>query len=214
MRPTLVYSFIFTVLVEGGFAYFGEYGGHGVKPKTEPEVTTLEVIEMPKLDPDPTDEMQEPKQEASSPDIAPPMQQDFPQPVMPDSFVQQIEPPCDSNTKVLDANIVFMAAHGKGGGIGVFDLSALDRAPEVRNQTRPQYPAALRREGVIGEVMVDFIVDTAGNVRNIHVITSTRAEFEEAAVEAVSNWRFKPGRKEGRAVNVHMEESIVFTLDS
>ena len=212
MRPTLVFSFLFTVLVESGIAYFGEFGGHGTKPKPTVEVSTINVIVMPKDDPDPLDEVQDLKRETSSAEVAPPMQQDFPQPPTPDAFVQPIEAPSCSN--VIDARVVFQESHGKGGGIGVFDLSALDRAPVVTNQVRPLYPSQLKREGVIGEVLLEFIVDTLGNVRNVHIVTASRPEFEQAAMEAVSNWRFKPGRREGHAVNVHMEESIVFTLDS
>ena len=33
-----------------------------------------------------------------------------------------------------------------------------------------------------------------------------------AACVAVEKWRFKPGRKDGHAVYVHMQVPIVFTL--
>ena len=41
----------------------------------------------------------------------------------------------------------------------------------------------------------------------------SQREFESAAVQAVSKWKFKPGRKGGRAVNTHMQVPIVFTLN-
>ena len=38
-------------------------------------------------------------------------------------------------------------------------------------------------------------------------------QFEAAAVQAVSKWKFKPGRKGGRDVPTHMQVPIVFTLN-
>ena len=65
-----------------------------------------------------------------------------------------------------------------------------------------------------GSVVVDFIVDTAGNVRDAYAVDATLPEFEETAVEAVSKWRFRPGKKDGHLVNCHMQLPIDFELDS
>ncbi len=96
----------------------------------------------------------------------------------------------------------------------VFDISKLDQTPVARFQARPQYPFALRRGGVAGEAVVDFIVDTNGDVRNAYAIRATHADFGKAAVAAVEQWKFKPGRKGGRDVNTHMQVPIVFTLNA
>jgi periplasmic protein TonB len=66
---------------------------------------------------------------------------------------------------------------------------------------------------VTGEVLVDFIVDTNGNVINAYAVKSSQREFEDNAVLAVSKWKFKPGRRGGRNVNTHMQVPIVFTLN-
>jgi protein TonB len=71
----------------------------------------------------------------------------------------------------------------------------------------------MRRAGIAGEVVVDFIVDTHGDVQNAYAIRSSQREFEAAAVQAVSKWKFKPGRKGGRDVPTHMQVPIVFTLN-
>jgi protein TonB len=59
---------------------------------------------------------------------------------------------------------------------------------------------------------VDFIVDPSGNVRNPVAARSSQREFEEPACRAVAKWKFTPGIKGGRAVFVHMQVPIVFTL--
>jgi periplasmic protein TonB len=94
-----------------------------------------------------------------------------------------------------------------------FDVSQLDVVPVPRFQARPQYPFALRRDGIPGEAVTDFIVDTDGNVQRAYAIRATHPAFADAAVAAVMKWKFKPGRKNGREVNTHMQVPIVFTLN-
>jgi TonB family protein len=98
------------------------------------------------------------------------------------------------------------------GGTGALEIGLLDQTPRAVFQRRPQYPSELRRRGVGGEVVVDFLVDREGNVQNAYALRSTEAGFEVAAIEAVSAWRFEPGRKNGAPVITHMQVPIVFTL--
>ncbi len=95
----------------------------------------------------------------------------------------------------------------------VYDPAKLDQLPRAESRTRPQYPADMRKAGISGEVTVDFIVDRGGNVVNAFAARSSQREFEAAAVEAVSQWKFRPGTKGGRDVNTHMEVPIVFSMD-
>jgi RNA polymerase sigma factor (sigma-70 family) len=96
----------------------------------------------------------------------------------------------------------------------VYDLSALDQVPVARFQARPQYPFEMRRAGISGEVVVDFLVDANGDVQNARAIRSSRPEFEPAAVQAVSKWKFNPGKKGGADVVTHLQVPIVFTTDA
>ncbi len=90
---------------------------------------------------------------------------------------------------------------------------AVDQQPVPTFQKRPEYPMSLRASGNTGEVIIDFIVDPAGDVRNPIVLKSTHPDFEGPAVEAVLEWKFKPGQKAGRPVATHMQVPIIFTLD-
>jgi TonB family protein len=78
---------------------------------------------------------------------------------------------------------------------------------------RPIYPPAMRASGFRGEVIVDFIVDLEGRVRNAFVVSSSNPSFDDAALDAVERWRFKPGQEGNRPVRTHMRVPIVFTLD-
>lgn len=97
-------------------------------------------------------------------------------------------------------------------GANAFDPSFLDYQPIPQSRVRPIYPDGMRRAGIAGEVVVDFIVNANGDVQNAFAVKMSRREFESAALEAVSKWKFSPGRKGGRNVNTHLQVPIVFTL--
>jgi len=96
----------------------------------------------------------------------------------------------------------------------VLDPTQVDQRPVPASRLHPNYPMEMRRRNISGEVLVDFIVDADGRVRHAVAASSSRAEFERAALEAVSGWRFSPGRKNGRPVAIHLRLPILFTLDS
>jgi len=94
----------------------------------------------------------------------------------------------------------------------VYDPRALDRPPHLRLPVPPVYPAEMKKVGVAGEVIVDFVVDALGKVHNAYAVQSTQREFENAAVEAVTKWEFDPGQRGGRSVNTHLQVPVGFTL--
>ena len=103
----------------------------------------------------------------------------------------------------------------KGSGTGdIFDPGALDRAPLARFQAQPHYPFEMKRSGITGEVLVEFIVDANGAVREARAVRSSQREFEGAAVQAVGKWTFRPGQKGGRNVATRMQVPIVFSLNA
>lgn len=184
-----------------------------VVKKVEEPPPKIELIAMPKIEEEP--EIIETTEDVKPLDLAPPMQQDVPQLVTPDSFVQKIQPPPPEGVTIsASMNIVpEVRDPNMFRGMKVFDISMLDQTPVAKFQARPQYPFEMRRAGIAGEVVVDFIVDTNGDVQNAYALRSSQREFEAAAVQAVSKWKFKPGRKGGRDVPTHMQVPIVFTLN-
>ena len=193
-------------------AWIGQALKHG--PEKAPKVVEEKVVqlEMPKIEPDEPEKV-ESDQEPTPLDIAPPMQQDMPQLVQVDSFVQPIQPPPPEGLKPMQGAIVIpQGNHNLGKGIQVFDISKLDQIPSPKFQPSPQYPFEMRRAGVTGEVVVDFIVTDTGDVRNAYAARSTAREFESAAIQAVSKWKFRPGKRGGHAVNTHMQVPVGFTL--
>jgi periplasmic protein TonB len=71
----------------------------------------------------------------------------------------------------------------------------------------PRYPESLRRAGIEGEVVVQFVVDTTGRVdlRTVDVLRSTHDAFTTAVRETLAKLRFAPaigGERKVRALAV------------
>src|SRR5690606_28571315 len=131
-------------------------------------------------------------------------------------FVQKLQPPpppgIDRPTGIITIPQSRPSGNiGKGMG-NLFNLADLDQPPTATLQSNPIYPFEMRRAGITGEVMVGFIVDARGDVREAYAIRSSQREFEAAAVQAVSKWKFRPGKKGGRNVNTRMQVPIVFSI--
>lgn len=94
----------------------------------------------------------------------------------------------------------------------LFEPRQLDQQPKLIAQARPLYPVELRRAGLGGEALVDFIVDAEGAVHNVTALATTHPAAGDSAVEAVSQWQFEPAQKNGRPVATHLQVPIRFTL--
>jgi len=95
----------------------------------------------------------------------------------------------------------------------IFDIEDLDQIPRPITQVAPKYPHELKRQGVNGRVILVFIVDDQGNVRNVRVETSTHREFEKPAVDAVEKWKFQPGERQGKKVKTRMRLPLAFNVN-
>ena len=95
----------------------------------------------------------------------------------------------------------------------IFDLKDLDSPPMERGiRATPVYPAEMKRQGISGKVTLSFIIDDNGHTRDITVHDSTNREFETPAIQAVQQWKFRPGRKDGKAVATRLQIPIAFNL--
>lgn len=96
---------------------------------------------------------------------------------------------------------------------GVIASSLLDNPPRTRLQSSPLYPPEARRDGLRGEVLVEFLVDESGRVAEARVVSSSHRVFEEATLRAVAKWQFEPGRRDGRIVRFRMAVPVMFNLN-
>lgn len=219
MTRDLIIGLIISVSLHAGF-----FGWEKLFPEQEvvavvqqEEEFEIELMEMPPLEPEPEEIFEEETSEVLEEiEFAPPMQADVPSVNVESAFVQKLQPPpppgLDRPSGVISIPKT-SASRAIGSGMkDLFDLKNLDQAPTPRFQSKPVYPFEMRRAGIEGQVLVGFIVDAKGSVREAYPIRSTHREFESAAVQAVSKWRFRPGKKGGRSVNTRMQVPIVFSI--
>jgi protein TonB len=77
----------------------------------------------------------------------------------------------------------------------------------------PRYPAAARRRGIEGEVLVEVRVGADGAPAGVEILRSSgSALLDAAAVEALERWRFEPARSGGQPVAGAVEIPVTFKL--
>lgn len=89
----------------------------------------------------------------------------------------------------------------QAGAVGRHPADSVPSNIHPTHLVAPQYPQQAYRSRVGGSVTVSFMVAPNGHTRDIRVVTSRpRHIFDNAAVEAVQRWRFKPVAKPTRVV--------------
>lgn len=75
----------------------------------------------------------------------------------------------------------------------------------------PKLPSWLRRKSWSGEVKVAYDILASGATANVRIVSSCGYEsVDDACVEAVKQWSFKPATRDGAAVAVHEERVFEF----
>ena len=103
---------------------------------------------------------------------------------------------------------------GSGSSGKAYDENQVDRIVEVRRNSPPRYPDALRSVGVQGSVVVRFIVSADGKVEpgSIEIISSPHKLFGDAVRTALLNTRYRPAEAAGHPVRQLVEQSFAFQL--
>ena len=81
-------------------------------------------------------------------------------------------------------------------------------------QTRPVYPASARAAGIEGTVVMRAIIAKNGTVESLEWSNEGKvdASLMKAAMDAVSQWRYKPLLLNGEPVEVLTDISVVFSM--
>lgn len=79
-------------------------------------------------------------------------------------------------------------------------------------QSKIIYPEIAKRAGVQGKVYVKAYVDDKGIVKKVEIIKGIGAGCDEAAIAAVLQTKFNPGKQRGKPVKVQISIPIKFVL--
>jgi len=83
--------------------------------------------------------------------------------------------------------------------------------PPPRRLDNPQYPLDAQGAGISGVVSVEVVIDPSGNVTDAKVVRSIPL-LDDAALEAVRNWRYVPTLVNGQPVPVRSTVTVNFSL--
>ena len=84
--------------------------------------------------------------------------------------------------------------------------------PRPTKERRPQYTSNAMRERVQGWVEMEVVVKDDGKVGAVRMIKTLHPELDEAAIEAVRQWEFEPGKRAGKAIPVMITIEMTFRL--
>jgi protein TonB len=113
---------------------------------------------------------------------------------------------------VVNLNTGASASGGTGAGENVdalFSMADLDQSPRAIYQSSPILNNEIRKKAP-GTVYVLFVVNQSGRVESPIVQKSSDPVFENPALTAVKQWKFEPGKRNGKAVRFRMRVPISF----
>jgi protein TonB len=84
----------------------------------------------------------------------------------------------------------------------------------LESKVRPEYPELARVARIQGNVILQAVIHADGTVGDVRVLRCTQIKFgfEEAAVEAVRQWRYRPAMLDGEPVDVYFTVFVDFRL--
>jgi protein TonB len=85
--------------------------------------------------------------------------------------------------------------------------------PEIVTYVVPEYPRKARAQKVAGRVLLMVIIDESGKVEDDVKIVDSIPMLDQAALDAIHQWRFEPARDaDGNPVRVQLAVPVRFSL--
>jgi TonB family protein len=86
------------------------------------------------------------------------------------------------------------------------------KPPKLLHYVEPAFSASSKEAFVEGTVKISAVITTDGKPTEARVVKGLNADEDRTATEAVLQWRFAPGTKDGRRVKVRVNVEVDFHL--
>ena len=104
-------------------------------------------------------------------------------------------------------------ASGDADSSKVLEFYMVEVKPKVLHSVKLVHPEEALRDSLEGKVFLKFIVNVDGSVSDVKVLRTTGSKvFQKAAIDAISQFRFKPAEHNGKPVAVWMTQPVTFRL--
>ena len=91
-------------------------------------------------------------------------------------------------------------------------ITAAVQQPQLIKKVEPPYPELARRSKIQGVVILEAVITKEGNVEEVKVLRSLHPMMDQAAVNAVKQWKYKPAMLNGKPVKVYFTVTVNFKL--
>jgi TonB family protein len=108
----------------------------------------------------------------------------------------------DSNTSAGAIQGVLPALLPPGGQV---------KEPRLVFRSVPSYPAMAKRAGIEGQVTIDAVIDTTGELTSMKVVSGA-PELQQAALDSLRAWKYEPGYLDNKPVPVKTSITVKFRL--
>jgi TonB family protein len=85
-------------------------------------------------------------------------------------------------------------------------------APKVLHKVEPKYTQEAKDAKIEGAVVLKVVVTSEGKADNIEVVRGLDPGLDQNAMDAIAQWTFQPGTKDGQPVNVAATIEVNFRL--
>jgi len=101
---------------------------------------------------------------------------------------------------------------GRPGISGRAGIGHKTTPPQLIYKVEPEFSEAARKAKYQGVVVLAIEVDASGHPQNLRILEMLGLGLDEKAIEAVSQWRFRPGYQDGRPVVTSATVEVSFRL--
>jgi TonB family protein len=117
-------------------------------------------------------------------------------------------PSIDSTVDTSSADVLAADAHRKGPTAPI-PIGGDVKPAQLIKSVSPVYPQMAKTQRITGNVTLDALVDTSGNVSELKVLSGPPILYR-AAVDAVKQWKYTPAQLDGTPTAIHLTVTVQF----
>ena len=94
----------------------------------------------------------------------------------------------------------------------VYEPGGAVKAPKLLHYVEPEFSSQSKEAFIEGTVKISTVVTSEGHPSESRILRGLNAEEDKTALDALKQWRFQPGTKDGKPVAVRVTIEIAFHL--
>ena len=96
------------------------------------------------------------------------------------------------------------------GSAATFARAQTTTPPKLIHSVAAYYPASAFREGIEVTVFVSLTVPLDGIPKDVKILQGFRQDFDQSAIDAVRQWRFRPAMRDGKPIEFRASVEVKF----